>query len=181
MARKTRRQKQRSAARQATPVRPVGARTDQASGSPGSSVAAPDPLDVTLDAEVAADEDAIADELSADRSTASAAPAEPSLSAVSSPRSATAAAPLAAGAPASSRRRIERLSQAAPQQVRAGRPGRGPSNAAALFQPLETEDAAIPFDRVPYVPADLRRVLVIALMMVALIIIAAVVVTHVVH
>jgi len=50
-----------------------------------------------------------------------------------------------------------------------------------MFQPLDTEDAAIPFDRVPYVPADLRRVLVIALMMVALIIIAAVVVTHVVH
>jgi hypothetical protein len=50
-----------------------------------------------------------------------------------------------------------------------------------MFQPLENEDAAIPFDRVPYVPADLRRVLVMALLMVALIIIAAVIVTHVVH
>lgn len=79
------------------------------------------------------------------------------------------------------RRRIERLSQAAPAPTRAGRTGRGPANAAAMFQPLESEDAAIPFDRVPYVPADLRRVLVMALLMVVLIIIAAVIVTHVVH
>ena len=166
MARKTRRQKERAAARQATPASPVGARRDEAGDSRATSVAARDPLDVMLDEEVRADEDAVADELAAER------PVE------STP---TPAPTAAAGAPAAPRRRIERLSQAAPQQARAGRPGRGPSNAAALFQPLETEDAAIPFDRVPYVPADLRRVLVIALMMVALIIIAAVVVTHVVH
>jgi hypothetical protein len=79
------------------------------------------------------------------------------------------------------RRRIERLSQAAAPVSRAGRPGRGPANAAAMFQPLETEDAAIPFDRVPYVPADLRRVAITAGLMIVLILIAAVVVTHVVQ
>ena len=51
----------------------------------------------------------------------------------------------------------------------------------AMFQPLETEDAAIPFDRVPYVPADLRRVAITAGLMIVLILIAAVVVTHVVQ
>jgi hypothetical protein len=50
-----------------------------------------------------------------------------------------------------------------------------------MFQPLDSDDAAIPFDHVPYVPADLRRVLMMAVLMVVLIVIAAVVVTHVVH
>ncbi len=45
--------------------------------------------------------------------------------------------------------------------------------------PLDTDDAAIPFDRVPYVPGDLRRVAIIAVVMVFLIIIADLVVTHV--
>ena len=49
-----------------------------------------------------------------------------------------------------------------------------------MFQPLESEDAAIPFDRVPYVPADLRRVAMMAAAMVVLIIIAALVVSHLV-
>ncbi|MEA2617719.1 MAG: hypothetical protein QOE72_3502, partial [Chloroflexota bacterium] len=44
--------------------------------------------------------------------------------------------------------------------------------------PLDPEDPAIPFDRVPYVPADLRRVAIMAGFMVVLILIAAVVVTH---
>ena len=79
------------------------------------------------------------------------------------------------------RRRIERLSQSAAPATRASRPGRGPANAAALFQPLDTEDAAIPFDRVPYVPADLRRVAITAGLMIVLILIAAVVVTRVVQ
>jgi hypothetical protein len=49
-----------------------------------------------------------------------------------------------------------------------------------MFQPLAPDDAAIPFDRVPYVPADLRRVAVMAALMIALIIIAALIVSHVV-
>ena len=49
-----------------------------------------------------------------------------------------------------------------------------------MFQPLESDDAAIPFDRVPYVPADLRRVAVMAVCMVVLIIIAALIVSRVV-
>jgi len=48
----------------------------------------------------------------------------------------------------------------------------------AAFPPLDPEDPAIPFDRVPYVPADLRRVAIIAGIMVVLIVIAAIVVTH---
>lgn len=80
--------------------------------------------------------------------------------------------------PVAGRRRIERVSTVAAQrQVRQGRP---PANAAAMFQPLESDDAAIPFDRVPYVPADLRRVAVMAVCMVVLIIIAALIVSRVV-
>jgi len=80
------------------------------------------------------------------------------------------------------RRRVERLSPAAPPSAtaRTGRPGRTPANAAAMFQPLDSDDAAIPFDRVPYVPADLRRVAVMAVCMIVLIIIAALIVSHVV-
>ncbi|MGA8016616.1 MAG: hypothetical protein WCB85_11935, partial [Candidatus Dormiibacterota bacterium] len=52
-------------------------------------------------------------------------------------------------------------------------------SAASLVAPLESDDPAIPFDRVPYVPADLRRVAVIAGLMVVLILIAWVVVAHV--
>jgi hypothetical protein len=46
------------------------------------------------------------------------------------------------------------------------------------FAPLDPEDPAIPFDRVPYVPGDLRRVAIMAGVMVLLIIVAALVVTH---
>ncbi|HWW09820.1 MAG TPA: hypothetical protein VNY76_06185 [Candidatus Acidoferrales bacterium] len=80
--------------------------------------------------------------------------------------------------PVAGRRRIERVSAVTAQ--RAVRQGRPPANAAAMFQPLESDDAAIPFDRVPYVPADLRRVGVMAVCMVALIVIAALIVSHVV-
>ena len=90
------------------------------------------------------------------------------------PRVARPAAPVAP-APAGPRR-AGRLD---PGQRRAPRPGR-PGSTAALFEPLDPDDDAIPFDRVPYVPSDLRRVAVIASMMIALIIIAAVVVTNVV-
>ena len=180
MARKTRRQKQRSATRQPAPARAPGARSDQATASP-ASLALGDSLNVELDAEIKADEDAIVDEVGEAVSPPGPAPiADTPVRDPEFPRSTTAATATPATT-ASPRRRIERLSQAAPQATRAGRPGRGPSNSAAMFQPLDTEDAAIPFDHVPYVPADLRRVLVIALMMVGLIIIAAIVVTHVVH
>ena len=162
-------------ARQAAPVRAVQGRADL---SPSN---------------VADDDEAIAEEA---ESIAAVAPAdaEPGESTESAPAAATtsrvsamatpaaAVVPDAANGPAAApRRRIERLSQAAPQATRAGRGGRGSSNTAAMFQPLDSEDAAIPFDIVPYVPADLRRILVIALMMVGLIVIAAIVVTHVVH
>jgi hypothetical protein len=77
-----------------------------------------------------------------------------------------------------SRRRVQRINPAA-----APRPGRAQTrtgvSAAALFQPLESEDAAIPFDRVPYVPRDLRRVAIMASLMIVLILIAAFVVTRI--
>ena len=75
------------------------------------------------------------------------------------------------------RRRVERVSPAAAPVGRA-RPVRGQN--AGYIQPLETEDAAIPFDRVPYVPADLRRVAIIAVLMIALIIVADIIVSNVV-
>ena len=181
MARKTRRQKQRSAARQPAPARAPGARSAGESVKPATSLAVTDSLDVELDAEITADEDAIADELGETASTPAPIADAPVIHPATPRGAAAAPATSALPTPAAPRRRIERLSQAAPVATRAGRPGRGPSNAAAMFQPLDNEDAAIPFDRVPYVPADLRRVLVIALMMVGLIIIAAIVVTHVVH
>lgn len=84
--------------------------------------------------------------------------------------------PVEAATPA--RRRIERVTPA-PVAQRA-RPGRTPANAAAMFQPLESDDAAIPFARVPYVPADLRRVAVMAVAMIALIVVAALIVSRVV-
>ncbi len=86
---------------------------------------------------------------------------------------------IAVRATAGARRRVERLDTPA---VPAGpsRAGRLPSNAAALFAPLDPEDAAIPFDRVPYVPADLKRVAIMATCMVVIIIVAAIIVSHVV-
>jgi hypothetical protein len=75
---------------------------------------------------------------------------------------------------ASSRRRVQRLNPAA--QPRS--PSRQVST-AAMFLPLESDDAAIPFDRVPYVPQDLRRVAIMASLMIVLILIAAFVVTRI--
>jgi hypothetical protein len=71
-------------------------------------------------------------------------------------------------------RRVGRLDPAAAR--RGGRALR-PGSTAAAFDPLDPEEAAIPFDRVPYVPADLRRVALMAGLMVVLIIIAAIIVT----
>jgi hypothetical protein len=74
------------------------------------------------------------------------------------------------------RRRVERVSGLTPGlRVRPAR-----SQAPGYIQPLESDDAAIPFDRVPYVPADLRRVAIIAGIMIALIIIADIIVSNVV-
>lgn len=179
MARKTRRQKQRAAARQASSGRTPLQRTQQWDPDDAASIAgsepAPEAYSIPTDAgELEADIDAPDDAGDVAAASAKRAPA-----ATARPASASAQAPAptaAMGAPA--RRRIERLSQAAPARTARGRAA---GNAAAMFQPLESEDAAIPFDRVPYVPADLRRVLVMALLMVVLIIIAAIVVTHVVH
>jgi hypothetical protein len=78
-------------------------------------------------------------------------------------------APVAATGP----RRVGRIDPSAGRRGRSLRPG----SAAAAFEPLDPEEAAIPFDRVPYVPADLRRVALMAGLMVVLIIIAAIVVT----
>lgn len=101
---------------------------------------------------------------------------------------APAAPAAAAAAPVSDtgRRRVGRIDPAAAAAAAgAQRPGQrqrgGRTTAtAAMFEPLPPEDAAIPFDRVPYVPGDLRRVLMIAGLMVVLIIVADVVVNAVV-
>ena len=81
-----------------------------------------------------------------------------------------------AAEPAGQRRRVERVSPSG--AVSRSKPGR--NQVAPFIQPLESDDAAIPFDRVPYVPADLRRVAVIAALMIALIIVADIIVTNVV-
>jgi|SRR6266516_5227609 len=142
MAKKTRRQKQRAAARRPAASSP---------GSTGLPARTPAPGRPVQEASTALEESAAGVE----------------------------AAPAASSA-AGTRRRVERVSPVASGARPAARPGRGPANAAAMFQPLESEDAAIPFDRVPYVPSDLRRVGVMAALMVVLIIVAALIVSHVV-
>ncbi len=67
------------------------------------------------------------------------------------------------------------LGSVVPRHARAQR-----QTATAAFDPLESEDPAIPFDRVPYVPADLRRVAIIATIMIALIVVADIIVHNVV-
>ena len=146
MAKKTRKQKQRSATRRQAPGIPGGA------GLTAQTVS-------TVEEEPVADERAVASPV------------------VSAP--VVSSAPSAAPASPSGRRRVERLNTAA-SPTQPARPGRVPQNVAAMFAPLEPDDAAIPFDRVPYVPADLRRVAVMAGVMIVVIIIAAVIVSHVV-
>ncbi|MHB8719379.1 MAG: hypothetical protein ACYDAC_10885 [Candidatus Dormibacteria bacterium] len=88
-------------------------------------------------------------------------------------------APPGAATPASpsALRRVQRISASLPttpeRRSQRGQP-------AALIAPLDSDDAAIPFDRVPYVPSDLRRVAIIATLMVILIIVADIVVSNVV-
>jgi hypothetical protein len=88
---------------------------------------------------------------------------------------ASVAVDLTAAEPA--RRRVERVSGVA---APIGRPKLVRGQVSGYIQPLESDDAAIPFDRVPYVPADLRRVAIIAALMIALIIVADIVVSNVV-
>lgn len=83
--------------------------------------------------------------------------------------------PAAAAPSGVAQRRVGRIDPTA-RRAKAGRA----VAAAAAFEPLEPDDAAIPFDRVPYVPSDLRRVGVMAVLMVVLIVIADIVVTRVV-
>jgi hypothetical protein len=92
------------------------------------------------------------------------------------PVAASASVAIDLGTPDPGRRRVERLSGVAPAPR--ARPARGQS--AAYIQPLESDDAAIPFDRVPYVPADLKRVAIMATLMIALIIVADIIVSNVV-
>jgi hypothetical protein len=91
---------------------------------------------------------------------------------------ADAAASVAVSIPASDpgRRRVERVGASAPT----ARPRSTRGQTQGYIQALETEDAAIPFDRVPYVPADLRRVAIIAGLMIVLIIVADIIVSNVV-
>jgi hypothetical protein len=79
------------------------------------------------------------------------------------------------------RRRIGRIdpTSGTPRAAQRIKSGRQPST-AAMFEPLPPDDAAIPFDRVPYVPGDLRRVLIIAGLMVVLVIVADIVISNVV-
>lgn len=153
MAKKTRKQKQRTASRRpagVAPARPVaGPATTPPAGVASRTVAA----DV--------------DEVSPPRAT-----------------------PVTAGAgrPAeTTRRRVERVTPASASSIAASRQQRASvksarfGTAAAMVEPLDTDDPAIPFDRVPYVPSDLRRVAVMATFMVVLILIAWAIVSQVVH
>ncbi len=151
MAKKTRKQKQRAVARR-----------------PGPSVAPPTasaPTGVAVEAEDLQPTD-----------TPSAVEALEALEAETTASLAAASVAVDLGTADPGRRRVERVSRAA-APVRA-RPGR--AQASGFIQPLESEDAAIPFDRVPYVPADLRRVAIIATLMIALIIAADIIVSNVV-
>jgi len=169
MAKKTRRQKQRAATRhpalaQAHPHTPTGTHPTAAPLPASAPVLAPD------DTEASSPAPAVADRT----------PAE-------APRPSSAM--VWAGDQGTTRRRVGRVvpeTVAPPGSALAGRQQRPAVqrsrsvSAAAMVAPLESDDPAIPFDRVPYVPADLRRVAVIAGCMVILILIAWLVVSHVV-
>ena len=135
------------------------------------------------------------------RRPAGAAPARPLATAAARPLTATAApeeqeaapseAPLAAAATQTlgseaARRRVGRIGPTAPPSALGGRQQRQAvrsarfGSAAAMVESLDSDDPAIPFDRVPYVPSDLRRVATIAALMVVLILIAWAIVSRVV-
>ncbi len=135
------------------------------------------------------------------RRPAGAAPARPLATAAPRPLSATAALEEPEAAPSqapvatattqtlgsdAARRRVGRIGPTAPASPVGGRQQRQPvrsarfGSAAAMVEPLDSDDPAIPFDRVPYVPSDLRRVATIAALMVVLILIAWAIVSRVV-
>jgi hypothetical protein len=151
MAKKTRKQKQRTAAR-----RPAGVAPARPVAGPASA-----PLAGVVSRTVAAD-----------------------VVEVSPPRAAPVATS-AGGLTEPTRRRVERVTPASASSMAASRQQRASAKsarfgtAAALVEPLDTDDPAIPFDRVPYVPSDLRRIAMIASIMVILILIAWAIVSKV--
>jgi hypothetical protein len=154
MAKRTRKQKQRAVARRPSASQPM------TSGAPGApSAVAPTPRPI---APVAAGEDA-----------------ELEVAAAQDTPVQDLAASVAVQIPASEsgRRRVERVATAGAPVARP-RTTRGQTQ--GYIAALESEDAAIPFDRVPYVPSDLRRVAIIAALMIALIIVADIIVSNVV-
>jgi hypothetical protein len=154
MAKKTRKQKQRAPARR---VQAPGTASRQASAAPSPARFAPPLLPASV-APLPGSGGVVESELDDDAVATGVAAADDGY----------------AAADGSSRRRVQRLNPAA--QPRS--PSRQVST-AAMFLPLESDDAAIPFDRVPYVPQDLRRVAIMASLMIVLILIAAFVVTRI--
>lgn len=73
---------------------------------------------------------------------------------------------------------MRRVARVDPATRRPARGAGGPS--LPDLASLDSEDPAIPFSRVPYVPADLRRVGIMAGLMILLIVIADLLVTHLV-
>jgi hypothetical protein len=156
MAKKTRKQKQRAATRRpGAPATSTPGATTRPAMAPASAVARPVQTRVLPETVLPL----AGDELDIESEPVDEEPEE---------------AVAAVATDSSARRRVQRVNPAL--QPRAPR---GQMSAAALFQPLDSEDAAIPFDRVPYVPRDLRRVAIMASLMVVLILIAAVVVTRI--
>jgi hypothetical protein len=169
MAKKTRKQKQRAAARRQPAIPGAAglsapALADDDGDDLVTAVGSDDPAVGSADPAAGSSDPVVVD-------PAADSPALAELPFVPAPQQA------AIPPPPAGRRRVERLNAPAAALPRSSRI---PANAATMFAPLESEDAAIPFDRVPYVRADLRRVAIMASVMVVLIIIAAIVVSHVV-
>ena len=157
MAKKTRKQKQRAATRRpGSPAPSTPGATTRPAMAPASAVARPVQTRVLPETVLPL----ASDELDIESEPVDEEEPEEAVAAVAIDSSA--------------RRRVQRVNPALQPRV-----PRGQMSAAALFQPLDSEDAAIPFDRVPYVPRDLRRVAIMASLMVVLILIAAVVVTRI--
>ncbi|MGA7989649.1 MAG: hypothetical protein WCB51_14770 [Candidatus Dormiibacterota bacterium] len=156
MAKKTRKQKQRSPARRVQPAGPAARPAPMPAASTAPRPAVPQALPKSVfplpgeGVEIESEPDGTAVAASAATEEAHAA------------------------ADGSSRRRVQRINPVAQP-----RSGTRPVSTAAMFMPLESDDAAIPFDRVPYVPRDLRRVAIMASLMIVLILIAAFVVTRI--
>ena len=65
-----------------------------------------------------------------------------------------------------------------PMSRRPSKAARLTGSSAALIEDLPPDNASIPLDRVPYVPGDLLRVAIMAIIMVALIIIGGLITAH---